>query len=200
MATRNVTMNLIRAVALTVALAACTRSAPRDSNETGAAESGAASSSTTSGASTSSAAQSGPPQAAASVTATARASVVPAGTTITVYKSPTCGCCGKWEDHMRSAGFTVKSVPTNDLDAVKKTHAIPMNMQSCHTGLVNGYIVEGHAPAADIARMLDEKPDIRGIAVPGMPAGSPGMEGAWRDAYDVVTLPKSGTSTVWSRH
>ena len=87
-----------------------------------------------------------------------------------------------------------------DSTAVKRTHAIPLDKQSCHTGLVNGYIVEGHAPPADVARMLAEKPDIRGIAVPGMPAGSPGMEGAWRDAYDVVTLPKSGTSTVWSRH
>lgn len=188
-------MNLIRALALTVALVACTRSAPRDSAETGAE-----SSSTTAGVSTSSAAQSAEPQAAASVTASARASIVPAGTTITVYKSPTCGCCGKWEDIMRSAGFTVKSVPTNDMDAVKRTHAIPLDKQSCHTGLVNGYIVEGHTPPADVARMLAEKPDIRGIAVPGMPAGSPGMEGAWRDAYDVVTLPKTGASTVWSRH
>ena len=186
-------MNLIRALALTVALTACTRGAPRDS-ESGTAASGAP------GTTASGAAQSAPQQPAATASATANASIVPAGTTITVYKSPTCGCCGKWEDHMRAAGFTVKSVATNDLDAVKRTHAIPLDKQSCHTGLVNGYIVEGHVPALDVARMLSEKPDIRGIAAPGMPAGSPGMEGAWRDAYDVVTLPKTGQSKVWSRH
>lgn len=182
-------MNFVRALALTILLAACTRGAPRESSE-----------SATTAAATPAAVQSDAVTATASAAASASASIVPAGTTITVYKSPTCGCCGKWEDHMRGAGFTVKSVPTNDLDAVKRTHAIPMNMQSCHTGLVNGYVVEGHVPAVDVARMLSEKPDIRGIAVPGMPAGSPGMEGAWRDAYDVVTLPKTGQSKVWSRH
>ena len=182
-------MTLVRALALTLSLAACTRGAPRESSE-----------STTTAGATPAAAQSDAAGATASATASASASIVPAGTTITVYKSPTCGCCGKWEDHMRSAGFTVKSVATNDMDAVKRTHAIPMNMQSCHTGLVNGYIVEGHVPPVDVARMLSEKPDIRGIAVPGMPAGSPGMEGAWRDAYEVVTLPKTGESKVWSRH
>ena len=183
-------MNLIRPLALTLALAACTRGTSRDSADAGA----------TSGAPAVATASTASETTASATTASATTASVPAGTTITVYKSPTCGCCGKWEDHMRGAGFTVKSVATNDLDAVKRTHAIPLNMQSCHTGLVNGYIVEGHVPAADVVRMLNEKPDIRGIAAPGMPAGSPGMEGAWRDAYDVVTLPKTGQSTIWSRH
>ena len=175
----------LRACALALVLAACSRGPQRESADAGASVSAASSAST---------------PVAATASATAGAGIVPAGTTITVYKSPTCGCCGKWEDHMRAAGFTVTSVPTNDLDAVKRTHAIPLDRQSCHTGIVNGYLVEGHVPAVDVARMLDEKPDIRGIAVPGMPAGSPGMEGAWRDAYDVVTLPKSGQTTIWSRH
>ena len=179
----------VRAAVMALVVTACSRGPQRESAEAGASVSAASSASTPASAT-----------ATATATATAAAAIVPAGTTITVYKSPTCGCCGKWEDHMRAAGFTVASVPTNDLDAVKRTHAIALDKQSCHTGIVNGYIVEGHVPAADVARLLAEKPDIRGIAVPGMPAGSPGMEGAWRDAYDVVTLPKSGASTIWSRH
>jgi hypothetical protein len=94
---------------------------------------------------------------------------------ITVYKTPTCGCCAKWVDHMKAAGFepTVHDLP--ELSAIKAKHGVPANLQSCHTALVGNYIVEGHIPADVVQTLLKEKPKVAGIAVPGMPTGSPGM-------------------------
>ena len=136
-----------------------------------------------------------PPRNAAATVAVAAAE------SLTVYKSPTCGCCTKWEDYMRDNGFVVTSVATNDLDPIKKRYGIAPTDQSCHTGIVAGYVVEGHVPVADVRRMLAERPRIRGIAAPGMPQGSPGMEGIFRDAYDVVTLEHDGApSKIWARH
>lgn len=136
----------------------------------------------------------------AAANATPAASPPAATYAMTVYKQPTCGCCSKWEDHMRANGFVITSVPVSDLDAVKREHSIAPQFQSCHTGIVDGYIVEGHVPAADVRRLLTEKPKIRGIAAPGMPRGSPGMEGVFRDAYEVVTLEASGSSQLFARH
>ena len=95
---------------------------------------------------------------------------------ITVYKSPTCGCCNKWVSHLRDAGFKVNTINSDDLESIKLSAGVQPFLQSCHTALVDGYVVEGHVPASDIKRLLQERPAVTGLAVPGMPAGSPGME------------------------
>jgi hypothetical protein len=121
-------------------------------------------------------------------------------TEITVYKSPLCGCCTKWEEHMRANGFSVKSVNVDDIRPYKSRYAVTPSLASCHTAVIDGYVVEGHVPAADIKRMLKERPAIQGLAVPGMPGGSPGMEQGRVDPYDVLTFDKSGNLSVYSRH
>ncbi len=119
---------------------------------------------------------------------------------ITVYKSPWCGCCGNWVTHLRQAGFSVAVEEREDMDPVKTRFGVPASLESCHTAIVDEYIVEGHVPAADIARLLSERPAARGLAVPGMPAGSPGMEqGGARDPYQVILFGDSGRS-VYSSH
>ncbi|MCV6608932.1 MAG: DUF411 domain-containing protein [Campylobacterales bacterium] len=95
---------------------------------------------------------------------------------MTVYKSKYCGCCGKWVEHMEKNGYKVKTIIREDMTSVKQELGVPMNLQSCHTAIVNGYLVEGHVPADVVDKMLKEKPKIKGIASPGMPMGSPGME------------------------
>ncbi|MEA5463596.1 DUF411 domain-containing protein [Leptothoe sp. PORK10 BA2] len=120
---------------------------------------------------------------------------------INVFRSPTCGCCGLWIEHMRDAGFQVNDQITEDMAAVKEQYGVPENLTSCHTTVVNGYVVEGHIPAEDVARLLTEKPDIAGIAVPGMPMGSPGMEsGDYVEPYTVFAFGKSGETTTFSEH
>lgn len=120
---------------------------------------------------------------------------------VTVFKSPTCGCCKEWVEHLRKHAFTVVSKNTSDVSNVKRTAHVPTGLYSCHTAFVNGYVVEGHVPAEDIHRMLKDKPKIAGIAVPGMPAGSPGMEaGSRKDAYDVVAFKRDGTTSVFAKH
>ena len=96
---------------------------------------------------------------------------------VTVYKSATCGCCNKWVDHLRDAGFKVTAHNRGDMNQVKQTHGVKYQHRSCHTAVVGGYVVEGHVPADDIRRLLDGRPAISGLAVTGMPMGSPGMEG-----------------------
>ena len=117
-----------------------------------------------------------------------------------VYKSPTCGCCGRWVDHLAAAGYKVTARDTTDMASIKRRHGVPASMESCHTTLVGGYVVEGHVPAEVVTRLLREKPAIIGISAPGMPLGSPGMEGPRKDKYDVVTFDKSGHSRVYSSH
>ena len=119
---------------------------------------------------------------------------------VTVYKSPTCGCCNGWIRHLEAAGFEVVAHDTQELSAIKSERGIPRNLDSCHTALVGGYIVEGHVPASDVTRLLKEKPDYAGIAVPGMPIGSPGMEGPNPEAYDVLGFRKDGSTEVFSSH
>jgi hypothetical protein len=122
--------------------------------------------------------------------------------TVVVYKSPTCGCCKGWVEHMRASGFEVEVRDMNDVTPVKNEQGVRPEHRSCHTALVGGYVVEGHVPAAQITRMLAEQPAIRGLAVPGMPAGSPGMEQGspanYKD-YDVVAFTSDGTSSVYAR-
>jgi hypothetical protein len=138
--------------------------------------------------------------------ATTSASLAPVAdpaqaSTVVVYKSPTCGCCGSWVDHLRAEGFTVEVHDRDDLSEIKRASGVTDNLASCHTAQVGGYVVEGHVPAGDIRRLLRERPPIAGIAVPGMPVGSPGMEvGDRRDRYDVVAFARDGRTSVFARH
>ena len=117
-----------------------------------------------------------------------------------VYKSPSCGCCSAWVDHMKANGFEVKVENVQDLNAVKQRHGVTRELASCHTAVVDGYEIEGHVPAADVERLLTEKPAVVGLAVPGMPMGSPGMEGPRSEPYNVISFDKSGNSKIFSRH
>jgi hypothetical protein len=117
---------------------------------------------------------------------------------VTVYKSPTCGCCGKWVEHMRANGFEVTVSDMPDVTPMKDKQGVPAALRSCHTALVGGYAIEGHVPADVIKKLLTEKPNAAGIAVPGMPMGSPGMEGASKDTYSVVLFDKAGKTSVYA--
>jgi hypothetical protein len=119
-----------------------------------------------------------------------------------VFKTPTCGCCSKWVEYMRANGFTVRATDLNDLTQIKAARGVPEQVQSCHTAVAGGYVIEGHVPAADVHRLLKENPAVAGIAVGGMPIGSPGMEfeGARAQPYTVVSFDKQGTTRVFTRH
>lgn len=119
---------------------------------------------------------------------------------IVVYKSPTCGCCAKWNDHLSDAGFIVEAHDMDDMNAIKGQHGLPADLRSCHTAIVDGYVIEGHVPAADIQKLLQARPDIKGLAVPGMPLGSPGMEHPNPQAYEVIAWEADGTRSVFSEH
>lgn len=118
---------------------------------------------------------------------------------IKVYKDANCGCCKEWVKHLEQNGFKVEAMDLPDLSAVKQKYGVQPEMQACHTAVVDGYTVEGHVPADLILRMLKEKPAIAGLAVPGMPAGSPGMEGATKEKYDVLTFDRAGRTTVYAQ-
>ena len=120
-------------------------------------------------------------------------------TEITVYRSASCGCCKAWEEYLRKNGFTVKDIVQDDLSAIKAESGVTGKLASCHTALVGGYVVEGHVPAADIQRMLSEKPKIVGITAPGMPGAGPGMDSG-KDPYEVLTFDAKGNTTVWAKH
>lgn len=122
---------------------------------------------------------------------------------MTVYKSASCGCCAAWVDHARKHGFTVRVVDTEDLASVKREMGIPTRLQSCHTVMVGTYVVEGHVPADDVKKLLATKPKVRGLAVPGMPVGSPGMEQgptAGYDRYEVLAFTAAGVTSVFATH
>lgn len=122
--------------------------------------------------------------------------------TVTVYKSPTCGCCAKWVEHMQASGYKVVVHDTEKMAPVKADLGVPEALESCHTATVGGYVVEGHVPAADIDRLLKERPKVAGLAVPGMPTGSPGMEmpGTPADRYDVMAFGPGGAARVFVSH
>lgn len=119
--------------------------------------------------------------------------------TVTVYKSPTCGCCGKWVEHVKANGFNVAVHDVADVTPMKQTMGVPETLYSCHTAIVGKYVIEGHVPADLIHKMLDTKAAFLGLAVPGMVNGSPGMEGATKDAYDVIAFERGGKTTVYAR-
>lgn len=118
--------------------------------------------------------------------------------TMQIYKSPTCGCCGEWVNHIEASGFPTEVFNTDAMGEVKERLGINPNYHSCHTAVIGDYVFEGHIPAEVIERFLKEKPDALGLAVPGMPVGSPGMEmGDHRDAYDVFIIRRDGMGAVY---
>lgn len=119
---------------------------------------------------------------------------------ITVYKSATCGCCNKWIDHLQDNGFQVDARNHTDMATVKEKAGVQPKFQSCHTALVDRYYVEGHVPAKDIKQLLSEKPQARGLAVPGMPMGSPGMEGHRKDPYAVLLINRNDRASIYKEY
>lgn len=118
---------------------------------------------------------------------------------IKVYKSPTCGCCGDWIDHLEENGFEVDVTDTNDMNTIKQDAGLTPQLASCHTAFIDDYVIEGHVPATDIRRLVEEKPMAHGLSVPGMPAGSPGMEmGDRKDNYQVLLFNKAGQTRVFA--
>ncbi len=120
---------------------------------------------------------------------------------LTVYRTPTCGCCEDWVENMKTHGFTIDDHVVEDVEPIKTANGLPEPLASCHTALVDGYVLEGHVPAEDIQRLLAERPAITGLAVPGMPAGSPGMEmGDEVDDYVTVAFDRAGHAAVFEAH
>jgi hypothetical protein len=115
---------------------------------------------------------------------------------MTAYKTPWCGCCDGWVQHMRAAGWTVEVVVREDLAPIRARHGVPDRYAGCHTAVVGPYAVEGHVPASDVARLLREQPRAVALAAPGMPAGSPGMEAAGREPYVTLLIDPSGRASV----
>lgn len=125
----------------------------------------------------------------------------PAGATVVdVWKSPSCGCCGGWIEHMRDAGFAVTVRDTEDMAAVKAAKGVPEALGSCHTAVVDGYVVEGHVPAGDIRRLLAERPQAKGLAAPGMPQDAPGMDMNSGEPYQVTIFGDNGSRGIFARH
>ena len=126
----------------------------------------------------------------------------PAGPLVQVYKTPTCGCCANWVKHLQANGFATRVVDMDDLSEIKSKNQVPRSAQSCHTATIDGYVLEGHVPAADVKRLLKDRPAVLGLAVPGMPIGSPGMEvaGVKPQAYNVMSFDRKGQLTVYASH
>jgi hypothetical protein len=125
----------------------------------------------------------------------------PESITITVYHSPSCGCCSGWIEHMQAQGFQMDDRLMDDLEDIKQEHNVPSDLASCHTSIVNGYVIEGHVPAEDVKRLLEEQPNVAGIAVPGMPVGTPGMEaGDQRESFTVVSFDQQGNRETFSEY
>lgn len=121
------------------------------------------------------------------------------GIDATVYKSPTCGCCGIFAKYIKKEGFNTDVVTTKEMDMIKEKYDVPANLESCHTTIVEGYVVEGHIPVEVIDKLLEERPDIKGIAMPGMPSGSPGMPGQKRGEWIIHAIEHNGTITEYMR-
>jgi hypothetical protein len=119
---------------------------------------------------------------------------------ITVYKSASCGCCRKWVSHLEENGFKVKSINNSNMTKIKNDNGVPKAARSCHTAIIGDYVIEGHVPAQDIKKLLAEKRSVAGLAVPGMPMGSPGMEGARKDNYSVYEFDKKGRARAIAKY
>ena len=118
---------------------------------------------------------------------------------VEVYKDPSCGCCEKWVEHMKASGFAPTVHNTSDIAAIKTKYKVTSALESCHTAIVQTYVIEGHVPANLIHKLVKEKPAVIGLAVPGMPMGSPGMEGGKPEPYSVLTFDKDGKTTVYAK-
>lgn len=119
----------------------------------------------------------------------------------TVYRSPDCRCCGGWIKHLKAQGFKIKDFPTGDMEIVKQKYNVPDNLTSCHTAIVNGYVIEGHVPADDIKRLLQDSPNVAGLSVPQMPVGTPGMEiGNQKDPFTVFSFERRGRVAVFNEY
>lgn len=119
---------------------------------------------------------------------------------VVMYKNPGCQCCTKWGFHLENAGFTVEEKPIRGMMELKQSYGVPARFESCHTAIIGDYFVEGHVPVEDIQRLLREKPEALGLTVPGMPEGSPGMEGPNPESYDVYLVAKDGSTSVYASH
>ncbi len=119
---------------------------------------------------------------------------------VSVFKTPSCGCCSKWVQHLQAKGFDVEVHETPSTAEYRQKYGVPDKLKSCHTAVVGGYAIEGHVPAGDIQRLLSSRPKAKGLAVPGMPAGSPGMEGARSDAYSVILFGEDGGTSVFQEY
>ncbi len=118
---------------------------------------------------------------------------------VTVYKSPTCGCCSKWVTHLEQNGFEVESINRRDMSKIKSMAGVEPKLASCHTAKVDGYVIEGHVPADDIKRLLAERPDVKGLTAPGMPQSSPGMD-IGNTPYQVLSFDAEGSTQVFAQH
>jgi len=119
---------------------------------------------------------------------------------IVVYKSPSCGCCSKWVTHLEAAGFNVKTENHQNMSPIKQQLGVPVGLQSCHTAKIGGYVIEGHVPAGDILRLLKIQPEVAGLAVPGMPKGSPGMEHPRPESYATIAFQQDNGRQMFARH
>ncbi|KYC43383.1 CopG family transcriptional regulator [Scytonema hofmannii PCC 7110] len=120
---------------------------------------------------------------------------------ITVYRSPSCGCCGAWVEHMQKHGFQIKDIKTDQIEAIKQKYNLPQELASCHTAIIDGYVMEGHIPANDIKRFLQQKSNLAGLAVPGMPVGTPGMElGNKKQPFAVVAFDNKGEVKIFQEY
>lgn len=120
---------------------------------------------------------------------------------ITVYRSPSCGCCGDWLAHLEQHGFEITDIKTKDMKTVKEQHQVPPILASCHTAVIDGYVIEGHVPADDIKQLLLSRPDVQGLTVPAMPVGTPGMEmGGRKDPFAVVQFSKDGSYGIFNNY
>ncbi|WNZ25626.1 DUF411 domain-containing protein [Leptolyngbya sp. NK1-12] len=118
-----------------------------------------------------------------------------------VYRDPSCHCCGRWIEHLAAAGFQPQSIETDDLESLKQQYGVPDQLSSCHTAIIDGYVIEGHVPIADIQRLLAQRPNLVGITVPGMPIGTPGMEsGDQRDSFTVFSFDQQGNQAVFNQY
>ncbi|MDQ6964759.1 MAG: DUF411 domain-containing protein [Mariprofundales bacterium] len=139
---------------------------------------------------------------AAVIGAQAGVAISAAAAEVQMYKSPTCGCCTGWAKHLREAGFTVNEIKRENMDGVKTKYGVPKELESCHTATVDGYIIEGHVPAADVARLLKERPKVAGLTAPGMPMHSPGMQSAGLPpkGYTVYAFDRDGRKYPFSSY
>ncbi|MDZ4878009.1 MAG: hypothetical protein CLLPBCKN_007444 [Chroococcidiopsis cubana SAG 39.79] len=128
--------------------------------------------------------------------------ILPArGREMVVYRSPSCSCCGGWIDYMKKQGFQTKVILTSDIEAVKQKYSVPDRLASCHTAVIDGYVVEGHVPVHDVKRLLQEKPNVVGISVPQMPVGTPGMEmGDRKDPFTVFSFDRQGRAKAFNKY